>query len=137
MKDPIKSKSLILLGLVVVILIPISFRVLNRHDIVIKDDEWYSLNTIHDVSLFAQNSEDQFTFSLMVKNAGLLAGYVTGDKLEVVFETEEDENIITIYDENGDGVPEYRLISSKTTDVVKKEYLTHSRWAAEREEVIP
>jgi len=89
-----------------------------------RDGTSYTLRSKDGIVLGASNGAKEFTLSLVSNGKGLFVAYVVNDSMEICF-TEEDEGLITsIFDKDGDGEPDYRLIRDAISASTKKEIPT-------------
>ena len=69
------------------------------------------------------NNNKEMSFGLVQGDGVLLLGYLSSDSLELGFKNSNATGeTVTIYDNNYDGIPDYRLIKDRKTGRVSKEY---------------
>ena len=69
------------------------------------------------------NNNEEMSFGLVQGDDVLLLGYLSSDSLELSFKNSNATGeTVTIYDNNYDGIPDYKLIKDRKTGRVSKEY---------------
>ena len=91
-------------------------------EVVMHSQDRYELLSRDGVSISAQSDEVEFSFALSSNGKDLLVGYVVEDVLETSYLIQMDNASVTIYDKNGDGIPDYRLFKNPETGQMVKEY---------------
>ena len=74
------------------------------------------------------NGEDEMSLGLIRGDKFLLGSYLSNSSFELSFKSEDAGTVTTVYDKNGDGIPDYRLIKNRNTGEVSKEFPSEINW---------